>query len=56
MATTEQIARAKARVALARCSGKTLPDHVLERAALDYSDAEPAKRAGNEPGHEERIP
>lgn len=40
MATKEQIARAKARVALARLSGKSLPAHVIERAALTYAEAE----------------
>jgi hypothetical protein len=40
MPTTEQIARAKARVALARISGKKLPSAVLERAALRYEDAD----------------
>jgi hypothetical protein len=40
MATIEQIARAKARVALARMSGKQLPCEVIQRAKLDYSEAE----------------
>jgi hypothetical protein len=39
MATFEQIARAKARVALAKLSGKKLPDEVVQRAKLDYSEA-----------------
>jgi hypothetical protein len=40
MATFEQIARAKARIALAKLSGKKLPDEVVQRAKLDYSEAE----------------
>jgi hypothetical protein len=43
MATTEQIARAKARVELAKLSGKQLPPEVLARAALSYADAVPAE-------------
>lgn len=40
MATVEQIARAKARVALARLSGKQLPYEVIQSAKLSYSEAE----------------
>lgn len=43
MATTEQIARAKARVELAKLSGKQLPPEVLARAALSYADAAPSE-------------
>lgn len=40
MATAAEIARAKARVALARLSGKELPQEVINRANMDLSEAD----------------
>lgn len=40
MPTKIQIARARARVSVARLTGETLPDEVIERSKIDFQDAE----------------
>ncbi|WIE65076.1 hypothetical protein DEI99_000690 [Curtobacterium sp. MCLR17_036] len=60
MATRLQIARARARVALARRTGESVSDEVLELSRIDLADAEkPAKdrdQAGlSEPSRDPRI-
>lgn len=50
MPTKVQIARARARVSVARVSGETLPDEVIQRAKLDFGDADEAR------GSDEREP
>lgn len=54
MTTRLQIARARARVALAARMGEELPDSVHELAAMDFADADHTAAAGRRRGNRQR--